>query len=150
MIKIKVDTTKFKSDVESIISGLNDREKLLRPVCLDLIVKMTERIHQDGNASDGKAIGEYSNSYLKKRAANNRGNDTKIIVSLTRQLENDWAVIANNKNGYGIGFNNEFNAKKAKWVEDQKDKIIFQLSADELTFADERLNELANEIITGG
>lgn len=53
----------------------------------------------------------------------NRSSDTKVIVSLTRQLENDWAVIATDR-GYGIGFLNSLNMQKAGWVEENKKSDI--------------------------
>src|SRR5690606_38168279 len=46
----------------------------------------------------------------------NRSSDTKVIISLTRQLENDWSVIATDK-GYGVGFLNKQNLDKARWSE---------------------------------
>jgi hypothetical protein len=67
--------------------------------------------------------------------------DKKIIVSLTRQLENDWSVIATEK-GYGIGFLNPLNFQKATWVEQNKGKTIFKLSEKEKEHVATRLNEL--------
>jgi hypothetical protein len=122
---------------------LKDREYLLRPVALELIPEMTQRIHQEGKASDGGQIGTYSNSYLKQRERNKRGADTKVIVSLTRQLENDWAVVPTEK-GYGIGFNNPLNVQKMRWVEANKKKVIANLSENERRYAIERINELVN------
>lgn len=100
--------------------------------------------------SKGKSKGQIKNSgvYTKgknkgsERPSYNRGTDPKIIVSLTRQLENDWSVIATDK-GYGIGFKNKFNYQKARWVEARKKKKIFDLTATEREFALNRLNELA-------
>jgi phage gpG-like protein len=122
---------------------LRDREYLLRPVAIELIPEMTQRIHQEGKASDGGQIGTYSNSYLKQRERNKRGADTKVIVSLTRQLENDWAVVPTEK-GYGIGFNNPLNVQKMRWVEANKKKVIANLSENERRYAIERINELVN------
>lgn len=70
-----------------------------------------------------------------------RSSDPKVVVSLTRQLENDWAVLATQK-GYGIGFNNPFNTKKARWVEETYDKKIFNLTPTEQEYILDRLNEL--------
>ncbi len=58
---------------------------------------MKQRIHKDGLAADGNAIGSYSSGYLNYRKNNKRGGDTKIIVSLTRQLENDRSVLSYRK-----------------------------------------------------
>ena len=75
-----------------------------------------------------------------------RGESRKIIVALTSQLEQGWAVLATQK-GYGIGFNNPFNAQKARWVEENKSKIIFNLAAEEKKYISERLQELVNGAI---
>lgn len=134
------------SKIKTNFEILKDREYLLRPLAIETIPNMKERIHKEGQASDGEQIGTYSNGYMRQREKNNRSEDRKIIVSLTRQLENDWAVLATT-NGYGIGFNNLFNAQKAGWVEAVKKKIIFNLSADERTYIRERLQELVNGAI---
>jgi hypothetical protein len=129
------------------LKKLKDNEYLLRPVCVDLIDLMTKRIHIDGIDRDGGQIGTYNSAYLKYRQnKHKRTSDTKIIVSLTRQLENDWSVIAT-KNGYGIGFKNKFNLQKARWVEQIKDKNIFSLAGNELTHAKELLATLTNNAL---
>lgn len=61
----------------------------------------------------------------------NRSSDTKVIISLTRQLENGWSVIATTK-GYGVGFLNPHNLDKARWTEDTYKKKIFSLSPSEI------------------
>ena len=76
----------------------------------------------------------------------NRSADTKVIVSLTRQLENNWSVLETTK-GYGIGFTNSFNADKLRWVEEIKDKQIGSLSTDEIDYAFERINELIEKAL---
>lgn len=75
------------------------------------------------------------------RPKHNRSSDTKVIISLTRQLENDWSVIATNK-GYGIGFLNSHNFDKAKWTEATYKKKIFPLSPKELNYVQETIQEL--------
>lgn len=124
-----------------------NRDYLLRPVAIEIIPMMTERIHQNGQASDGGQIGTYSNAYLAYRKKHaNRSGDTKVIVSLTRQLENDWSVLETTT-GYGIGFTNSFNADKLRWVEEAKDKVISNLSDKELDYAFERINELVADAL---
>lgn len=146
-MKIK---TNIKIVSESLLKKLNilkNREYLLRPVAFDVIAMMIERIHQEGKASDGSQIGTYANSYLKQRQRKfKRSGDSKIIVSLTRQLENDWSVIATER-GYGIGFLNPLNFQKAGWVEENKDKTIFKLSKAEREHAEKRLTELVQDAL---
>lgn len=125
---------------------LQDREYLLRPLAIETIPLMKERIHVNGEASDGSQIGTYSNSYMAAREKAGRGKGRKVIVALTSQLEQDWSVQPT-QNGYGIGFNNPLNLQKAGWVEEQKSKIIFNLSAEEKQYISERLQELVNGAI---
>jgi hypothetical protein len=127
---------------------LRDPEYLLRPVAFGLIDKMTQRIHNEGRGSDGAEIGRYSNSYLRQRQRPplNRTADAKIILSATRQLENDWSVIATPR-GYGIGFKNPFNLQKLRWVEEGKGKKIGDLTQDEEKYVVDYLNELTADAL---
>lgn len=142
MITVRTNIAQVFQKLQADLNKLRDREYLLRPVATEILPMITDRIHQKGVASDGSPIGTYSNNYLKKREENKRGKDTKVIISLTRQLENDWSVIATEK-GYGIGFLNSFNAKKLKWVE-AKHKVVSRLSKEETDYAIDRINELVN------
>lgn len=147
-MQIKTNIGQISKAVAERLKQLQDKEYFLRPVCFGLIDKMTQRIHIDGKGSDNAPIGNYSSDYLRRRQNKpyNRTGDTKIIVSLTRQLENDWSVIATQK-GYAIGFLNEFNLQKARWVEGNKGKKIFSLTEDEQKYAVDYLNELTADAI---
>jgi hypothetical protein len=150
MASITVDISQAQAGLKSIFEKLTDREYLLRPLAIETIANMKLRIHDRGEASDGGQIGSYKANYLKLRQAKyNRNADPKIIVSLTRQLENDWSVLATEANGYGIGFTNPFNTDKARWVEEQKKKIIFNLTTEERDYIRNRLDELVNDAING-
>jgi hypothetical protein len=97
------------------------------------------KIKNSGVVSRGKNKGQPRPKY-------NRTSDTKIIVSLTRQLENDWSVIATQK-GYGIGFKNEFNLQKLRWVEQGRGKKIGDLTTDEQKYVVDYLNELTADAL---
>lgn len=181
MITVKTNIAEVLGKMTGQLNLLKDKEYLLRPLAIEVIPLMTDRIHQRGLASDEKKIGTYSPGYMKVRTGNygnadvykkgpkkgqkkdsgvftkgknkgqprpkyNRSNDTTVIISLTRQLENDWAVVATDK-GYAIGFLNELNFKKSVWVEATYNKKIFDLSKTEKEYVTERLNELVNEAI---
>lgn len=142
-------TTNIKQVVDKLKANfelLQDKEYLLRPLAQESIANMKDRIHIKGEGSDGTQIGTYSTGYMRERAKYGRGKDTKVIVSLTRKLEQDWQVIATT-NGYGIGFNNPLNRQKARWVEAQKKRIIFNLSEPEKQYIRERIQELVNGAI---
>lgn len=146
-ISININFDKVAKDVANRFELLKDKDYLLRPLAIETIPNIKQRVHIEGKGSDGTAIGNYSSGYLKLRQKKfKRSADTKIIVSLTRQLENDYAVVGTT-NGYGIGFNNPFNAQKALYVEQIKRKIIFNLSADEKKYIEERLQQLVNGAI---
>jgi hypothetical protein len=139
-------TTNISTVIDRLKSNfelLENKEYLLRPLAIETIPLMKERIHVNGEASDGSQIGTYANSYMAARKRAGRGESRKVIVALTSQLEQDWSVQPTD-NGYGIGFNNPLNIQKAGWVEEQKSKIIFNLSADEKKYISERLQELVN------
>lgn len=131
------------NEIKSSFEKLFNKEYLLRPLAIETIPLMKERIHINGEATDGSQIGTYSNGYMAAREKAGRGESRKVIVALTSELERDWSVIAT-ENGYGIGFNNVFNAQKLRWVEEQKGKIIANLSADERQYIRERIEELVN------
>lgn len=126
---------------------LQNPKELLRPVAFDVLALMEERIHEQGKAANGSPIGTYNNDYLRLRQRKHkRSADTKIIVSLTRQLQNDWSVLAT-PNGWGIGFKNSHNADKMKWVEAIKKKKIAILSPYEKTYAVNKFQGLLNRAI---
>jgi len=70
----------------------------------------------------------------KARPQYHRSNDPKVIISLTRQLENDESVLPSGT-GYGIGFNNPFNFQKSQWVEAIYKKAIWKLTEEEKALA---------------
>jgi hypothetical protein len=64
----------------------------------------------------------------------NRDNDTDVVLSLTRQMENDMNATEPIKieGGYGIGYTNEFNYEKAIWNEKRYGKPIWKLTEQEM------------------
>ena len=144
-IQVRTNINLVQSSLIKKLEALRNPKPLLRIVALDVISLVTERIHDEGKAADGGDIGQYSNRYLRLRQAKfKRSADKKVILSLTRQLENDWAVIATDR-GYGIGFNNKLNVQKIRWVEAQKGKKIGSLTEKERSYAIEKLKALVRE-----
>lgn len=147
MASIQSNIGEVTGNIEEKIKKLGDKEYIPRTLSFDLIDLMTKRIHIDGVAADGSQIGTYNKDYLSlRRRKFNRSADPKIIVSLTRQLENDWNVIATD-DGYGIGFLNSHNFDKARWVEANKGKKIFSLSATEQQYVNDTVEQLVNDVI---
>lgn len=147
MASIKTNIGEVTERIKDKLSKLGDKEYIPRTLSFDLIDLMTKRIHIDGGAADGSQIGTYNKDYLSLRKRKfQRSGDSKIIVSLTRQLENDWNVIATNQ-GYGIGFLNSHNFDKARWVEAIKSKKIFFLSPDEQQYVNETVTQLVKDAL---
>ncbi len=96
------------------------RDLMLRTMASDLAANMKERIHVDGKNSSDAPIGQYSNKYLNIRDKFKRGRSKKVILSLTRQMENDFSIISGSgATGYALGFKNSLNFDKSQWNEDR-------------------------------
>lgn len=147
MAAIRTNIGEVTESIKAKLAKLGDKEYIPRTLSFDLIDLMTKRIHIDGGAADGSQIGSYNSQYLRLRQKKyNRSSDNKIIVSLTRQLENDWSVIATDQ-GYGIGFLNPFNFQKARWVEENKGKKIFSLSSPEQQYVNDTVTQLVKDAL---
>lgn len=147
MATIKTNIGQVTDEIKEKLNRLSDKEYIPRTLSFDLVDLMTKRIHIDGISADGSQIGTYNKDYLSlRRKKFSRSADPKIIVSLTRQLENDWNVIATNS-GYGIGFLNPLNFQKARWVEANKGKKIFSLSAAEQQYVNDTVNQLVKDAL---
>lgn len=83
----------------------------------------------------------------KARPQFHRGTDPKVIISLTRQLENDYAVVAVGDKAYGVGFNNSHNYDKSQNVERIYQKNIFNLTVDEQKKIEDLIQGLVNQAL---
>ena len=120
---------------------------MLRAVSLSMLPIVHDRIHIEGKAADGAGIGTYSKTYLKyTRPKNNRSNDPKVILSLTRQMENDFSVVATSGK-YGLGFKNDLNFDKATWAEQTYGKKIYALTNSERETTIKAAQEYTNGIL---
>jgi hypothetical protein len=145
-ITVNTNIAEVNTRISAKLDKLRDKEYVLRPLCFDLLELMKKRIHEDGLNAAGTPIGTYSKNYLLQRQRKyQRSSDPKVVVSLTRQLENDWSVIATSK-GYGIGFKNKFNLQKARWVEAQKG-AIFSMTAEENRYASDFISHKTEEAL---
>src|SRR5689334_6931679 len=107
------------------------KDKVLRTVATTELAEVKHRIHVEGKKADDSQIGEYESSYLKRRQKKpyNRTSDPKKIYSLTRKMENEFAVIAT-ENGYGLGWvdaekgkNGVSNFQKSQFLEEHDGKV---------------------------
>jgi len=95
--------------------------------------------------------GSYStNKYTKGknkgqvRPQYNRTNDTKVVFSLTGQMENDYKVIAISNTEYGLGFDNPDDADKSVWLAERFGNDIWALSESELVQVDAIIQDFVN------
>jgi len=152
MATVNVDLSGFEKDLQKIKDSLSDKESLLRPVCVELSGIMNNRIHDEGRATDGGEIGQYSVPYLRMRQAFNHTRDRKVILVLSRKLSNSWGAFSTER-GYAVGFTDSAategvtGLKKIQYAEEHFGKKIGDMTKEEETYAFERLNELSTEII---
>ena len=123
MLTVKSNLGKVTESLIGKLRSLSTTElqdKLTREIATTVLPNMRYRIHTEGKDSQDKAFGEYNNAYLKRRQQKpyNRTSDPTIVLSRTRQMENDFSVVKNrSRNGYGLGFKNSFNGQKALWLQ---------------------------------
>lgn len=119
--------------VTKVANVINQNGKnISREIANAVVTDMSIRIFEDGKAADGGQIGVYSSSYLKLRQSKkyHRSGDSKVIVSLTRKLVNNFGVVEAGEY-YGIGVTNQADADKMDYVEQRFDKKIADLTDDE-------------------
>lgn len=174
MIEFTSNINEVVTKLTADMNQLGNPEKVLRVVAQSMVAEVHDRIHEQGKDSNDAAIGEYSNSYMALRTGNyknaektkdgklknagtnksgskrpmyNRTADKKVILSLTRQMENDFTVIAL-PDGYGLGYLNDENFKKSQYAENTYKKKIFDLTIPEketvFRIADFETNRLMN------
>lgn len=116
-------------------------DNLARTIAQMLLGDMRERIHEQGKKTDGSQLGSYNNQYLKTRVRRyNRTASRRVILSLTRQMENDWSIIPLGNATYGLGFKNSFNADKAGWAEERYGRV-YGLTKEEKQSVVDEVNE---------
>lgn len=107
-----------------------------------------------GRISKGKNKGVLKNSGVYSRGDKkgqprpkyNRTSDTKVILSLTRQMENDLSALPSGT-GYGIGFNNPDNFQKSQWNEETYKKDIWKLTDDERALAKDTAEQFTDDYL---
>lgn len=105
-----------------------------------------DRFKKGAKTGQNKNAG-VSTSTGNPRPQYHRTADPKVILSLTRQMENDLSVLPVGQ-GYGIGFNNPFNFQKSQWNEKTYGKRIWAMTEGEralaLTVANEYVEQALN------
>ena len=148
MIAVHINMDQFTlNDRMAAFISPDGQGDMLRAVSLSMLPVVHDRIHVEGKAADGSGIGTYSKSYLKyTRPKHSRSNDQKVILSLTRQMENDFSVVATSGK-YGLGFKNDLNFDKATWAEQTYGKKIYALTNSERETAIKAAQEYTDGIL---
>lgn len=113
----------------------------------------SKRVTRGPNKGKLKDSGTFTKKAAEDKAGTKRPNyqrstDPKVIVSLTRQLEQDYAIVPTENNGVGIGFNNPHNLDKARWVEETyKKPILTQLTTEEEELVERTATEFLPEYL---
>lgn len=108
----------------------------------------SDRNKKGKNKGQVKNSGTFSRGLREGQARPkyNRTADTKVIASLTRQMENDESVQAT-EDGYGIGFINPFNYQKSQWVTKTYKKAIFDLTETEAQLAQKTAQDYVDDFL---
>lgn len=108
--------TNLEYTIATISQNLSeiDIDKMTRLQASSLMAEMRQRIHVKGLASDESPIGTYTPGYMKTRAKKGRNEGTKVVLSLTRAMENGMVLIPID-HGTGIGYTTSEQLQKARW-----------------------------------
>lgn len=99
----------------------------------------TVKVSNAGKKTKGKSIGEPRKKY-------NRGTDPKVIISLSRKLEESYVLVPI-QNGTGIGFSTNESFLKSQYVEKTYKKPIFKITKEERQLIFEAGQEYINETL---
>ena len=131
MISVTINMANFVQKTLVKLQSLQQVDFIPRAVASDILPEMRNRIFVLGQDSTGGPIGDYKSSYLKTRERYNRTEGKKVVLSLTRQMENDLSVVVDG-DSIGIGFKNPDNYEKAVFLEEKYQKhILSQLTPAE-------------------
>lgn len=108
------------------------------------------KITKGKNKGETRNVGVFTKGKNKgeERPKYNRTSDTKVVASLTRQMESDFSVQATSE-GYGLGFNNDENFNKSQYVEATYKKKIYGLTDTEKEQAVEVAGNYTNRKLNG-
>ena len=146
-----------------VLQKMTDLPKFNRAVKVGVqtvLATQKKRIFVSGEDANNSKIGTYSTnpiSISKKNQSRNTGktyfpggyaeykkaigkNDGFVNLRNTDQMNFDYQFFEINNNTLGLGFNNEFNFNKSKWMEDKYNKSIFNQSPIEANVLDTVIN----------
>lgn len=150
MLEIRTNIEQAIPEISEALGLILNPDQMLRTIATSITPVLRKRVHEDGLDASGKGIGTYNPEYLKQRISKyNRTADRKIVLSLTRQMENDMKPIPlPSGDGWGIGYSNPFNYEKAIANERRENvAILTALTDDEDKMVDEIAEDYVNDLI---
>ncbi len=110
-----------------------------------------QRFSKGKNKGATKPTGVFTKGKNKgeQRPRFNRTNDTKVVISLTREMENDFSVQPDESGNFGLGYTNSKNTEKAGFVEHIYSKKIVGLTPTEGSKAIEIADHYINKALNG-
>ncbi len=126
-------------------------EKITRAVALTCKAVLEERVFasEGGRKTDGSLIGVYSKAYYARRVKEKGRTNKDINLTYTGQMFQDLSVGVGDNGSYTVGFQNQFNADKAGWME-ERFGTIFQISENEMNdFIQPVVDEMIGKALNG-
>lgn len=110
--------------------------------------KSNSKVTRGKRKGETRATGVFTKGINKgePRPNYNRTDDTKAVLSLTRKMENEFAVIADGTR-YGLGFLSSDSVQKARWCEETYDKKIYALMTEEKQSAKDTAKRFISDAI---
>ena len=152
MAKISV-TSNFGQVFAGIEADLSPQvaDKAMGSAAFTVLAEQDGRIFGEGVGSNNQSFGTYSAEYQKRRAKEFRRIGSKVVLTATAQMKNDYTVgidkPATLKLGqlvYALGFQNQANADKAGWLEERYGPI-FEMTTEETNTAVRVIEAVLNE-----
>jgi 5'-3' exonuclease len=144
MISVDVDVSALV-DLKKRVLTLAQTDSLLREIATSMESVTRTRIHEQGIKSDGSQIGTYSPSYLELRREQQDRSNTNVNLVFTGDMETDYKIIPISDTEYGLGYTDDNNADKAKWITERYGRI-FALTDDELEQVRDIIKEYLNKL----
>ena len=144
MISVDVDVSALV-DLKKRVLTLAQTDSLLREIATSMETVTRTRIHEQGIKSDGSQIGTYSPSYLELRREQKDRSNTNVNLVFTGDMEKDYKIIPISDTEYGLGYTDDNNADKAKWITERYGRI-FALTDDELDQVRNIIKEYLNKL----
>lgn len=147
----------YKSNAKNVLGPLikqlqgvknNVLDKVTREIAADLVASNISRIHNEGLAVDGSAIGEYAESTKKIRAKKNRQTQKKDL-SFEGKLSKEFSFAPIDASTIGVGFISDYGEKLSEIHEEREGKIIWGISQEDERVSREVAKNRLNKYLNG-